>query len=497
MKVSNAEPTIALALLGTVFLTIPGVAARDVALMPKESEISVPITIDLALVQREANANLPSRLATINERNVRCVKAKWLKTKMLFGKWLKTKVTPDIYCDIRGHVDRRGDLSLNATGQSLKLSLPVHATATAKVLGIQETAKADVTFFVNAALDIGADWRPTLALKSDFLWDRRPEIWLFDIVKITIGSRVEPLVRRKLVEFEKQVPAMLEDLNLRQKLENIWDDAQMPVQIFDKPTVYAVFLPKSVGFSGLYGHGQTLTTQIAIRGKTHVVMGESPTIKSIPLPPLERIATSEGHFKLSLPVVIEEQELQKVLDAVPRDSLVFEIVEGVIQGQLSFVAMRIKMHEDGRLHIEADVVYDNRSDWLKIIDIFDWFDLEGHTKMTVRLGVAAETKTIYAKDVRLDSDTTSALADTLIDVLDLPIVRDRLAKLIRYDYSGVLAEGVTQVNEALASSAFGDVNVQAELQVVAIDDLVVRSGMLIMGSELDGQVAIKLDQIDN
>ena len=339
MKTSKGKTAIAIAFAGMMTLPTSEIAAEDTLFTAEESEISVPIIIDLAHVQRKANAHLPTRLATFNDKNVLCVEAEWMKTKVpefrgwkIYSRMVKIQLTPNIYCDVEGYVDRRGELSINVTGQVLKFSLPVHAKATARVSPIQETAKADATFFVNAKLNIGEDWRPKLSLNSDFRWDKRPEIWLFDIVKVTIGSKVAPKLRKKMAELEQQVPAMLDDLDLRGEMEKVWTEVQKPVKISDNPTIYAVFTPNSVGFSGLNGHARTLTTQIAMRGKTHVVIGEAPTITAVPLPPLERIEANDGHFALYVPVMIEEAELQRVIDAVHKSALRFEVAEGALQG---------------------------------------------------------------------------------------------------------------------------------------------------------------------
>ena len=116
--------------------------------------------------------------------------------------------------------------------------------------------------------------------------------------------------------------------------------------------------------------------------------------------------------------------------------------------------------------------------------------------MTVQPEVDTETKTIYAKKVRLTSDTSSALADVLVEVLDLPIVRTKVAKLIRYDFSNMLTEGVARANAAFVSSPVSELNVAGELQFVAINDLMVRTGVLTIEAEMRGQITVKVGEVD-
>ncbi|MCE8001196.1 MAG: hypothetical protein HEP70_20450, partial [Rhodobiaceae bacterium] len=117
------------------------------------SQLSVPLSIDLAHLQSRANAALAGRLHTFNEKNVHCVKAKWFKTKVpefrglkIYSKIVKTKISPDLYCDLRGHVDRPGNLAITGNGSPLTFSLPTHATQPPRQTVIRKRAKPETTF---------------------------------------------------------------------------------------------------------------------------------------------------------------------------------------------------------------------------------------------------------------------------------------------------------------------------------------------------------------
>lgn len=461
------------------------------------SQISVPLSIDLAHVQSRANAELAARLHTIDENNVHCVKAKWLKTK-IFGKMLKTKISPDLYCDLRGHVDRRGDLVIGGSGNTLSLSLPIHTSVTAKTIGIQETAKADATFFINATSGINSDWQATLDVHSDFRWDRRPEIRLLDLIKVTIGSKVEPKLREEMAKLEASVPAMLEELNLRGEVEKIWLDVQDPILISEVPQTWAVFIPTAVGFSGFSVSGQSLDTQVSIEGETRVFVGKQPQVEKVALLPLMQTAPEPGQFSLTVPIAVHENEVQALLDTVPSDTLTFDIDEGAaLKGTLQVSNLDIEMHANGGLSLVADVHYDNRSNWLKAIDIFDWFDVEGHVELAVIPALDASKQMIYAQSLRLDSDTNSDLADILVDVMGIPIVRDVLAEQLKYDFSEELAEGIAEANAAMNQSVDGEVHISGALLNAGVRDLLIKDGLLFVVAEANGAVSASFGALSN
>lgn len=470
------------------------------------SKISVPLSIDLTHVQSRANAELAGRLHTISENNVHCVEAEWLKTDVPYfhtvfeirTRTLKTKISPDLYCDLSGHVDRRGDLVIGGSGNTLNISLPIHASVTAKTIGIQETAKADATFFISATPGINSEWLPTLDVHSDFRWDRRPEIDLLNMIKVTIGSKVEPKLREEISKLEASVPAMLKDLNLRAEVEEIWSDVQDPILISAAPQTWAVFVPTGVGFSGFNVAGHSLDTQVSIEGETRIFIGEKPEVEKVALLPLTETAPGPGQFSLAVPITVQENEVQALLNAVPSDALTFYINESkALQGTLKVSELDVEMYSNGRLSLMADVQYDNRSDWLKKIDIFDWFDVEGRVKLAVIPALDESRRTIYAQSLRLDSETNSGLADTLMDVMDLPFVRDAIAEHLKYDFTEELAEGIAEANAAINQSIDGEVRISGALVNAGVRDLVIKDGLLFVVAEANGAVSASFGSLSN
>ena len=101
------------------------------------STITLPIQLDLKVLENYLNTILPMDLADINEQNIVCVKPQYFKTKSIpkcsmrgykiscKKNSLKIRTLPQIKCDIKGWVKRNGQISV--TGQG-KLKTPPSQT---------------------------------------------------------------------------------------------------------------------------------------------------------------------------------------------------------------------------------------------------------------------------------------------------------------------------------------------------------------------------------
>ena len=98
---------------------------------PPESTITLPIQIDLKVLENYLNNQIPIHLADIDERNKVCVKPKYFKTKGIpkcrmkgykiscKTGWIKIRTVPKIKCDIKGWVKRDGRITVSGKDKTL------------------------------------------------------------------------------------------------------------------------------------------------------------------------------------------------------------------------------------------------------------------------------------------------------------------------------------------------------------------------------------------
>lgn len=467
------------------------------------SSISIPVRINLKTVEDRINAEIPQRLADINESGRVCVEAKWLKTKIPVGievydvyktrtkyKWLKTKVTPEIKCDVNGWVNRNGNIGITGEGATLRMSFPIASSVSAKAAGISETADAKATIFADVTPNILPDWTVSASVNPDMKWDQRPTLKLFGIINITIGSKVEPKLRDKMNEFAAQVPQMLSDLNLRSRIEEAWAKIQEPIEISKAPATYLVFRPSSVGFSGISVIDNILNAQVSIAGKTSAVVGNKPTTEAVPLQPLQRIEAASGVFKLNVPAFVAFKEIEKTANSEFPNGHSIKISEGKLDGELTIRNLQLSQSKEGKFQIKIGVDYDDRSKFIRLIDYFNWFDTSGIITFAAIPKIDAEKDVVYVDDLEFDSDTNNRLVDVLVDISKLPILRSFISNAVRYDYSGDLTEAIKSANEAINVQLKDGVKISGNLSAADIDNLVIRSDGIGMTAKAEGKVAV-------
>jgi hypothetical protein len=469
-----------------------------------DSILILPIQANLKILENRLNNEMPELLADINEPNTVCIEAQWLKTKgipkcRLDGlrvycedRWIKTKTTPEIRCDVKGWVKRNGNISVSGNGSTLKFAFPFKAQVSAKAI-VQETADAAATIYVSATPRINNDWSIAVDVVQDFTWSERPNLELFGLIKVSIGSKVEPELRDRINKFAEKIPGILAELKLGEKVAATWSDVQNPIKINDAPEVYVLFNPKGVAYSGFNVENNILKTTLSIKGSTQVTLGKpTDSIQKTELSSLGKIPYQDGLFHFMLPTFVPYSELLAIANINFPNGYVTEIENGSIKGTLKISDPEIIKSNDGKLLISVSVSYDNRSNWLKAIDIFNWLDFNGVLTFKGIPYIDTSARTLAIDNLEYDSSTSSKLFDALVGVAGIKVVRNHLARQIVFAYGPKLDDGVANANKALNITTKDGVKVSASLQNAAIEKLSVNDSNLRIETKLSGTVSASI-----
>ncbi|MEP3247767.1 MAG: DUF4403 family protein [Sneathiella sp.] len=485
-----------------IFLSVIGNAhAEDI------SSISVPIRINLKSLEGRINSDIPQRIANINERGLVCVKAKWLVTDIPVGveiydiyktrvinKTVKTIVAPEVKCDVSGWINRNGKIGLTGNGQSIHLSFPLAARVSAEAIGISETAEARATIFANITPDITSDWNVSAKVSPNMRWDQTPTLELFGIIKVTIANLVEPELRSKIGEFAKKVPQLLSGLNIRSKIEKAWVEIQKPIQISKKPSIYLVFQPVSVGFSGISIVDNVLNAQVKISGTTSVTVGATPTTKQMQLLPLQQTEMNNGEFNFNLPTFASFLEIEKAANEQFPDGHNVEIPDGNLKGSLHLDNLKISKADDkGKIRLSINVDYDNRSNFVRFIDIFDWFDMSGKISFNALPKIDTEKNVVHVEDLILESEASNPLLNTLAELGSLPYIRSYIESIVKYDYSSDLKAGISAANKSINVDLPSGVKVSGEIKATNLSNVKIQEKAISLIAEARGIMKVDID----
>jgi Domain of unknown function (DUF4403) len=464
----------------------------------EESIITLPIQADLSVLEKYLNKYVPNDIAVLDERGKVCVKPQDMKIpfipkckikgfKVSCKNWTRDfRTVPKVKCDVKGWVKRNGRILLSGNGPTLTFAFPVKAKASADGY-IYGTARASAILYLNAKLHLNKDWTISIDITHDFAWSNSPELKLFDLFDINIKKVIEPKLRKRLDKFAKKVPELLGKLDIKGRMEEQWEDIQEPLKIDDDTDTYLLFQPDVASCSQIDIVDHVLRSTISARGQTQILLGKPPVdYNKTKITDLETICYKKGKFNFHLPVMITYEELLARSNKKYSDVYSIDLVKSVIPGILKISNPKIGKSSDGRLSISADINYDNRDEWLKTFDMYDWFDINGEITFTGLPRIDKETRTLIFDDLVYDSTTNSDLFDLLIDAAELAPIQSYLESLVRFDYGGKIDEGIVKANKALNEVSQGDLNVTGRLDMATVEDITINEKDITITTHLSG-----------
>ncbi len=464
----------------------------------EDSIITLPIQADLSILEKHLNDYVPNNLAELDERGKECVKPQHMKIpsfpkcrmkglKISCKDWTTDlRTIPKVKCDVKGWVKRNGRITLSGKGSTLRFAFPIKAQASADGY-VYGTAKAAAVIYLDATLSFNEDWTMSIDIDHDFIWSNKPTLKLFDLIKINIKRVIEPKLRKRMDKFAKRVPRLLEKLDIKGRMAEVWEDVQDPFKIDDERDTYLLFTPEVAACSQIEIVDQVLKSTISAKGKTHVFLGQPPVdYNKTKLSNLELICFQKGIFNFDLPVIVTYDELIARTNKKHPDGYILDMSQGVVPGILKITNPKITKGTEGKIKITAQVTYDNRDEWLRSLDTFNWFDVKGEITFTGLPRIDQETRTLVFDEMVYDSNTNSDLFDLLIDATELGPIQYYFESIVKYDYGKRIDKGIKKANKALNSVYHDDINVTGRLEKAIIEDIIVNENDIMLNTHLSG-----------
>lgn len=464
----------------------------------EDSIITLPIQADLSIIEKHLNKYVPQDLAELDERGKECIKPQDMKIptipkcrmkgfKISCKDWTTDlRTVPRVKCDVKGWIKRDGRILVSGKGSTLTFAFPIRAQASADGY-VYGTAKAAAILYLDAKLRFNEDWTMSIDIDHDFRWSNKPTLKLFDIFKINIKRIIEPKLRKKMDKFAKRVPSLLKKLDIKGRMAEVWEDVQEPFKIDDDRETYLLFRPEVAACSQIEIVDKVLKTTISAKGKTEVILGKPPVdYNKTKLTNLELICFQKGIFNFDLPVIVTYDELLARTNKKHPNGYILDMSKSVMPGVLTISKPQIKKGNEGKINITAKVTYDNRDEWLKMIDKFNWFDVKGEITFTALPKIDQETRSLVFDEMVYDSNTNSDLFDLLIDTTEFGPIQSYFESIVKYDYGKRIDKGVKKANKALNGVYHDDVNVTGRLEEATIEEIFVNENDIVLHTHLSG-----------
>ena len=488
----------------SLILFFPSMLTANDQIQP-DSTITLPIEVDLKVLENYLNNLIPMHLSDIDERNKVCVKPKYFKTKgipkcRMHGykisckdSWIKIRIVPKIKCNIKGWVKRDGRITVSGKDKTLRFAFPIKSQITTKSY-IQETANASAILYIDATPHINKDWSISLDVAQDFIWSVKPTITLLDFVKISIQDKVEPKLKTKLNEFINKVPELLAGLNIKERVNTTWKGIQEPFKLDDDSETYLLFKPEGVSCSGFSIVDNCIRTTISANGKTLILVGDpSVDCKKTELCDIGSIPHQKGKFTIHLPVSVTYQELLDISSKRFREGYSIDMIKSVLPGVLKVSHPKIEKSSAGKIRISAHMNYDNRSPWIRSIDLFNWFDVDGEITFIAAPRIDKHSRSLVLDHLVYDSTTSSDLFDLLVNAAQMEPLTAYVASLMKFEFGEKVDESIVKANEALKNFSKDDMNLTAHLEMASIEDLMINEEEITINTKLSGVVNANIE----
>jgi hypothetical protein len=448
----------------------PTQAANAIQFQAQTSTIAPTVEVPYSVVEAAANAAADSFAGPRSgHTRIGC-------QNVGFGGSLPVRVTLFKGCaDFDWNVDaaRNGNIAVKRAGDGITLDVPVKFTGTGSFTG--ELAKAiktpsqnfTGTFVVSVSGQVALDksfcpkvQNPT----AHFAWGTAPDI---DIIgkscvevghglsacvgpwKFPAGNAMADQINRSLANQVGAINDKIPCNAVRGPLQQVWKNWSVPVPMLNPP-VYVTIQPKSLSVSGIAptDHGIKMSARLdAVTG----VSSTAQQTQSLPLPQNVPVTGQESRFSLALPLPVP----YPLLAAAGSGGITGKPIKSGKDGITPLQIEIIPSHDQLALGITLrdDTAGPHRGAsgeiWYTATPVIDH---DGHA---IRLDKVVMTK-------KIDGPLWHDIPEPVVQQLG-----DTLGRGYSYDFSGLLQQGRTAMNKALA-----DPKNTAGLKVgVANDDL--------------------------
>lgn len=442
----------------------PPRATSDATVPVSTSRVSVPLSARLSDLAALLNAEVPQVLMTIDRKEDACVPAQHLNLCLKHERpckgeacrnvpckigTKKAKITPSLSCRIVGEV-RRGPIRLSGAGDRIHLRMPVSAEISAKDVGniLSETATAAAEVRAVIRLGMSPDWHPGAKVEIDYSWTKKPGIELLG-KRITFAGRADPELQKVVARLEKSLPAKLEKLQPRSRIEDIWKAGFTTLELNARnPEVWMRVTPRRLDFAGYEIRGDLLLLKAELEAGAETFVGTRPMApEPTPLPNSGPVEPGKG-FHITAPVIADyavlEPVLWKALNKLAKKPIE---VPGVGPVQASFGPPTIYATNGGKLALGL-VIEARKADGSS--------KTKGKVWLTGTPYNDPSSPLVKVRDLQIYGNADSMAGNLLVLVAGTPGVRTGIEHALAQNFNNDITKLKGKIDKALTEKRVGN-----------------------------------------
>jgi hypothetical protein len=448
-------------------------ASAPVATLRNESVVRLPIEIPYSLIEELVNEKAP--LAASDHVN---------------------NPTSALSEDSLYWHMKRGHITVSRGNNCIVVSVPVsgHATAKGKLgikkksflgfiplrIPVQETAHFSGVVNGCVTFDIAPDWTlvPKVSLDLDL---KKAEVRLANAVPVSFRGLAEKEFNKQKGKIIRDVTdAVVSGMAVKAQVQKGWDSLNAVYKVSADPEVYARVASSRVIFQPLtFDKLDAVTVGVGLVAEIGTFVGVKPPVATPkPLPPIEPVAELAGNSELRVPVVVNldavNEVLEKKLSAEPVD-----VEEGK---KLSITSARLASR-NGRALLTLG--YEIERAWYLP-------DASGTIDIEARPVLDSDKQTLAFRELDYSVSTRSRLVNAAAWLLK-PVVLKAIESRASVELAPHLANARASANEQVKLlTSKGGLASAPSVDKLRIDKVVIHRDALIavVGSELSTHIEL-------
>lgn len=447
------------------------------------STLDVPVSQDLALLQRLLDKEIPRKLWSIDQDGATCVQPKRVA---LLG--ARIAVTPRLKCRIVGTA-RRGDITLHGEGDVIRADVPIIAEVHVEKLAgfVGATATGAAVAHARIRLTLSRDWQAHGTIRIDYDWKTPPAILILGR-RVGFTDKAEEKLRPFVARLEQSLPGELAKLKLHDKAAALWAKSFAVVSLNDhNPPVWLRVVPQRLAYGGYDVVGRRLVFRLGMVALTQAVVGDRPPpALPTPLPAMTSEPAPRGQVRLFAPVVADYAQLTPVITRflAKRAQRPFDI-PGIGAVQARFDRVETYGAAGGRIAVGADIAAEVPGRPLASAHGRIWFSAVPHN--------TDGSQIVSFTDLAVSGQTDHAGGDLLLSIADSPIFSQTIADALTQNLSGDYSKLLVKIRTAIAHRRQGDFHIDARMDDARNGRIVPYANGIYMPVWLNGRARVSYD----
>lgn len=417
------------------------------------SLITVPVQIELTNLVKAIETEVPQKLWSIDRPDSTCAPSQKIDIGIAAVK------TPKIKCRIVGAVTR-GTMKLQADGQDILISMPLHAVVHARdIAGIlkQETATADAVAHARVRLRLTPDWKANGTIDIDYKWTSAPHLDFLG-QRIDLTEQADAKLRPVVARLERQLPGELEKLKVRQQVEQGWRAAFTTLELNERnPPVWMRVAPLELQYGGYDIRRGALHLRVGLKALTDTKVGTRPADPApTPLPNWTPLKGDAGQLQFFLPVVADYAQLEPVLMKAlrKRSARPFDI-PGVGPVMAKFHKVQIYGTHAGKLAVGIDFTVHDPQNTAS--------DSRGMVWLVARPTNAADSRKVGFTDLQVQGTADVTGSSLLFRLANAPALSETLAMALGQNFQNDYDKLLEKIARAIDTKREGKLIIHAQV----------------------------------